>query len=144
MDTSTKRTQTEDWTDKGINPTESNAQQTPDSPSLHSVTECPSLSLHVWPMKTMQSLVLFVYLHFSSHSRIFHSFGGVTITDEGVQILTYARHSWSLSSEGSLVCHTYCDTGRPFMMLVSDNKWHLLLLPTVAVELSLPVTVLMI
>ena len=25
--------------------------------------------------------------------------------------LTYARHSWPLSSKGSLACHTYCDTG---------------------------------
>ena len=40
---------------------------------------------------------------FTSHSRIFHSY-------EGLQILTYARHSWPLSSEGSLPCHTYCDT----------------------------------
>ena len=30
----------------------------------------------------------------------------------GLQILTYARHSWPLSSEGSLACHTYCDMGR--------------------------------
>ena len=44
---------------------------------------------------------------------LFHSFGDVTITVEGLQILTYARHSWPLSSEGSLACHTYCDTGCP-------------------------------
>ena len=29
---------------------------------------------------------------FSSHSRMFHSFGDVTIASEGLQILTYARH----------------------------------------------------
>ena len=39
---------------------------------------------------------------FSSHSRNFHSHEGVTIADEGLQILTIlARHSWSFSSEGS-------------------------------------------
>ena len=43
---------------------------------------------------------------FSYHSRIFHSYGDVTITSEGLQILNYARHSWLLSSEGSLACHT--------------------------------------
>ena len=43
---------------------------------------------------------------FSSHSRIFHSFETVTITDEGLQILTYARHSWPL---GSLTFYTYCN-----------------------------------
>ena len=52
------------------------------------------------------NVCLFV-LSFTSHSRIFHSHGEVTITGEGLQILTYARHSWPLSSEGSLACHTY-------------------------------------
>ena len=43
----------------------------------------------------------FVYLlvwSFSSQSRISHSYGDVTITDEGLQILTYARHLWAVSS----------------------------------------------
>ena len=31
--------------------------------------------------------------------------------------LTYTRHSWPLDSEGSLACHTYCDTGHPFIIL---------------------------
>ena len=31
----------------------------------------------------------------------------VTIADEGLQILTYAWHSWSLSSENSLISVTY-------------------------------------
>ena len=51
---------------------------------------------------------------FSSHSRIFHSYGDVTISGEGLQFLIYARHSWPLSSEGSLSCHTYCARGHPF------------------------------
>ena len=29
--------------------------------------------------------------------------------------LTDTRRSWPLSSEGSLACHTYCDTGHPFI-----------------------------
>ena len=67
---------------------------------------------------------LFVYLFvfLSSHSRIFHSHGDVTITSEGLQILIYARHSWLLSSEGSLACLTYCDTGQPFIM--RTHPWH--------------------
>ena len=56
-----------------------------------------------------------ICLGFSYQSRIFHSFGDVTITDEELQILVYTQHSWPLSSEGSLVCHTYCDTGHPFV-----------------------------
>ena len=38
---------------------------------------------------------LFVW-GFSSYSRIFYSYGDVTITGEGLQILTFARHSWPL------------------------------------------------
>ena len=35
------------------------------------------------------------------------------MTGEGLQILTYARHLWTLSSESSLACHTYCHTEHP-------------------------------
>ena len=72
----------------------------------------------------LKGLILFVCLfvwNLSSHSRIFHSYGDVTITGEGLQILTYARQSWPLSSESSWACnhlkwssprtretHTYC------------------------------------
>ena len=56
---------------------------------------------------------------FSSHSRIFHSYDDVTIAGEGLQILTCA-----LSSEGSLACYTYCDTGHPFIMVISEDPWH--------------------
>ena len=44
-------------------------------------------------------------------------------------IFTYARHSWPLSSEGSLTCHTYCDTGLRFIMVISEDPWHAHLLP---------------
>ena len=47
----------------------------------------------------------------------------VTIALEGFQILTYARNLWPLSSEGSLACHTYCDTGHPFIMIISEIFW---------------------
>ena len=64
---------------------------------------------------------LFVW-GFSPHSRIFYSYGVVTITSEGLQNLTYAQQSWLLSSEGSLVCHTYCDTGH--IMIISEDPRH--------------------
>ena len=51
---------------------------------------------------------------------VFHSFGDATITGERLQILTYARLLWPLSSEGSLACQTYCDTGHPFKMVSKD------------------------
>ena len=73
-------------------------------------------------------ICLFVW-GFSSHLRIFHSYWDDSIACEGVQILTYARHSWPLSSEGSLACHTYFVTGHPFIMFTSEDPWqsHLLL-----------------
>ena len=55
---------------------------------------------------------LFVWV-LSSHSRPFHSYEDVTITAEGFQSLTYARHTWPFISKGSSPCHTYCDTGHP-------------------------------
>ena len=67
----------------------------------------------------------------SSHSRIFHSYGDVTNTGERLQILTYSRHSWSLSSEDSKACHTYCGTGHLFKMVISEDPWHSHLLPSV-------------
>ena len=33
-------------------------------------------------------------------------------------------HLWPLSSEGSLACHNYCDTGHPFTMGISEDPWH--------------------
>ena len=45
---------------------------------------------------------------------MFHSYGDVTITGEGLQILTYARHSWPFGSKGSLACHTHYDTGHHY------------------------------
>ena len=40
----------------------------------------------------------------------------VTVTDKRLQILTYARNLMLLNIEGSLACHTYCDTVRLFAM----------------------------
>ena len=71
----------------------------------------------------MFDICLFVCLFvwgISSHSKIYHSYGDVTITGaERLEILTFARHLWPLSSEGSLACRTYCDTSHQFMMVIS-------------------------
>ena len=74
---------------------------------------------------------LFVFLFFLSHSKIFHSYGDVTIAGEGLQIFTYVRHSWPLSSGGPLAFHTHCDTGHPFIMVISEDPGHLLLMLSV-------------
>ena len=78
-----------------------------------------------YPLNYMICDVLFCF------GSIFHSFGDVTIAGEELQILIYARHVWPLSSDGSLACHTFCDTGHPFIMVMSENPWHSHLLPSV-------------
>ena len=49
-------------------------------------------------------------------------------------------HSWPLSSEGSLACHTYCDTGHPCILVISEDPVTLApIVERLAVKLSLPV-----
>ena len=48
----------------------------------------------------------------------------ITITIEGLQILTFDRYSWPLSRDCSLACHTNCDMGHPFIMVISEDLWH--------------------
>ena len=58
---------------------------------------------------------------FSSHSRIFYSYGDVTITGEGLQISTYAQDECSFSSEAVLACNTYRDTGHSFKLVIYED-----------------------
>ena len=72
---------------------------------------------------------MFVWV-FSSRSRIFNRilWRRHHCRWRAAIFFTYARHSWPLSSEGSLVCHTYCDKGHPFIMVIFEDLWlsHLL------------------
>ena len=56
---------------------------------------------------------VFVYM------RNFHSY--ITTAGEELQVLIYDGHSWPLSSEGSSICHTCCDTWHPFTMVISED-----------------------
>ena len=76
------------------------------------------------PVHSFITVGYWLYSGFSSHSNIFYSYGYVIITGERLQILTYARHLWPLSSEGSLVGHAYCDRGHPFIKVISEDPWH--------------------
>ena len=62
-------------------------------------------------------LVLFLFVVYRPFRKFFR------IAGEGLQILT-SLHSLPLSSEGSLACHTYCVTGHPFIMAISEDSWH--------------------
>ena len=69
-------------------------------------------------------LGLFVW-DLSSYSRIFHWQEDVIITSsKGLQILAYTRHSWPLSNEDSLACHTNWDTGHPFIIIIIIRDTH--------------------
>ena len=85
---------------------------------------------HIYNEIRMSNIVFDCCWVFRS-TREFFTHGDVTMTGEGFQVLTYARHLFALSSEGSSACHTYCETGHPFIMVISENPWHLHLLPSV-------------
>ena len=63
---------------------------------IRSVFYCSMMFLFVW--------------RFSSHSNIFHSYGDIIITGEGLHILICTRQTWPLSIEGSSASNTYCHT----------------------------------
>ena len=73
-------------------------------------------------MRSHGNLLVFLFVWgLSPNSGIFYWYGDVSITGEGLQIFTYARHSWPLSSEGCLACHTYSVT---LIMVISEDPWH--------------------
>ena len=56
----------------------------------------------------------------------FETYSDVTVTSERLQTLTYALHLWPfepLSSEGSLACHIYNDTGHLFIMVHDTHTY---------------------
>ena len=72
---------------------------------FHSFEEWKEELLYVEGMFSCDGcgLIFFLFVwDLSSHSRIFQSYGDVTITGEVLHILTFARHWWPLSSEDSL------------------------------------------
>ena len=77
----------------------------------------------MYPFKQSILFVCLFSLGFFVPTREFFTYlhGDVTMTGEELKILTYARHSWSFSSKGSLACHTYSDKGHPFMIGISED-----------------------
>ena len=87
-------------------------------------------------MKRENIFGFFLFWGFSFRSRIFHSYGDVT--GEGLQMLTYARHSWPLSSEGYLACRNLLWHGASVIIVISEDPWQTHIAERLAVELSLP------
>ena len=104
--------------------------------SIRRQSLCQNQTEYVHVYQTSDTLVfyhtfLFVCLDSSSHSRIFHSSWRRHHCQWRTANLTYVRHSWPLSSEGSLMCYIHCDTGLLFIMVISEDPWHSQLLPSV-------------
>ena len=60
---------------------------------------------------------------FTSHREYFAHMETSPMPVKGCKILAYARHSGPLSREGSLSCHTCCDTGpRVFRSQTNDRS----------------------
>ena len=70
-----------------------------------------------------------VFLWEVSTLEIYQLYGDVTISGKGQKMFTHTQHSWTLISEGSLACHTYCSTEHPLIwssvikLLPSVWKW---------------------
>ena len=47
----------------------------------------------------VNNILVCLFGGFSSHSQVFHSYGDLIITVEGLQMFSYTRHSWQLSSK---------------------------------------------
>jgi hypothetical protein len=78
------------------------------------------------------SMSLFVYWLVYSRTCNFSAIWRLSpLPVTGLQILAYARRSGSLSREGSLSCHTYCDTGPRFIQSHPKDRH---LSPTVGFE----------
>ena len=56
-----------------------------------------------------------------------------------LQFFTYTRHSLPLSGAGYLACDHFCDTGPPFIMVISEVTGHTPVAKRLAEKLSLPV-----
>jgi hypothetical protein len=67
-----------------------------------------NLGYNFWMVCTRTLICLFVYSRTSNFSAIWR-LSPLPVT--GLQILAYAWRLGQLSREGSLSCHTYCDTG---------------------------------
>ena len=84
---------------------------------------------------------LFVcYIGLTSHSTTFHyCIWRCRHYRWGALNLTFARHSWPLSSEGFIAWHSECDTGHPFIIVISEDPLYSRIAERLSVDLSLPV-----
>ena len=73
------------------------------------------------PWFTLLTEKMIVCLRFLVQLENFTLIGDVTISGEGLQIMTYDRHLWPMSNEGYIACYTYYDTGHPYILVISED-----------------------
>ena len=84
----------------------------------HSTYEPSIQSLNCSPTPTICVCLFVLFLFFvqlENFSRIQKRH------NEGLQIFTICSVHLAIEHQSSLVCHTYCDTGHPFIMVISEN-----------------------
>jgi hypothetical protein len=67
------------------------------------------------------------FVCFESHEQFFSYLATVTITGDGAANLDQCLALTAFSSEDSFTCHTYCDTGPPFIRSYPKDPWFSLL-----------------
>jgi hypothetical protein len=93
----------------------------------------------IFPKILCVQFACFVCL-FESHEQFFSYLATVTITGDRAANLDICLALVAFSSEGSFTCHTYCDTGPPFLRSYPKNPWfYLLNAVLLAREQSLPI-----
>jgi hypothetical protein len=97
--------------------------------------------LRTYSYPDSQGLCLFGFFYFESYEQFFSYLATVTITGDGVANLDLVCLALTaFSSEGSFTCHTYCDTGPPFLRSYPKDPWFSLLNAVLlAKEQSLPI-----
>jgi hypothetical protein len=88
----------------------------------------------------MYELMVCLFVCFESHEQFFSYLATVTIAGDRAANLDLCLVLTAFSSEDSFTCHTYCDTGPPFLRSYPKDPWfYLLNVVLLAKEQSLPI-----
>jgi hypothetical protein len=75
----------------------------------------------------ISSLIVCLFVCFESHEQFSSYLATVTITGDGATNLDLCLALTAFSREGYFTCHTYCDTGPPFLRSYPKGPWFYLL-----------------
>jgi hypothetical protein len=80
------------------------------------------------PLPCSKAPISGIFVCFESHEQFFSYVATVTITGDGAVNLDLCLALTAFSSEGPFKCHTYCDTGPPFLRSYPKDPWFAVLL----------------